>query len=232
MITKYIYEGTEYTLSNENLVVGDMVFPISRGRTIDNVHVHEEFDFRDFMSGFPDDPHTIKNMDYSKGQNKTYEVHTSHGWSPKECYFKIISTNKTSRMNELTLDMLKQHAMLNDVAGVIEFAYKHRLPYPKQPVRPVLKNNHNSIDIEAYLNAFKEYESLMRKFAEEKAEYFKTENHINSVIKDYLWEETGLNRLESAASKEKIWSRAYEDGHSDGMYEVYLKLCNLIELFN
>lgn len=232
METSYIHEGVKYVLSNENLAVDDKVFPISRGRTINNVHVHEEFDFRDFMSGFPDDPHTIKDLNYDNGrQGKTYEVHTSHGWSPKECYFKIISTNKTSRMNELTLDMLKQDAMFNDVAGVIEFAYKHRNQFPKQPVRPLLKNNHNSADIEAYLVAFKEYESLMRKYAEEKADYYKVENHINSVIKDYLWEESGLNSAQNILNKDKVWAMAWDEGHSDGMYSVYQKLCNLIELF-
>ncbi len=88
MITTYTHNGKDYRFSNENLNVGDQVFPISRGKITDGIYEHQNFDFRDFMCGFPDDPHYIKNLKHST--YKPYEVSTDHGYSPIECYFKII----------------------------------------------------------------------------------------------------------------------------------------------
>lgn len=93
MIIQHTYKDIDYILTNENLKEGDKVFPISRGRSYGDTHIHYEYDFRDFMSGFPDEPHTIVNMKYS--DYKPYEVHTDHGFGPRELYYKIVvSMNK------------------------------------------------------------------------------------------------------------------------------------------
>ena len=77
-------EGIRYTLSNENLQEGDKVFPIARGRCLDDGSwiLHSiEFDSphtRSNTSGFPDDPHTILNLKHS--DYKPYEVSTDKGF--------------------------------------------------------------------------------------------------------------------------------------------------------
>lgn len=76
------------TFSNEDLKNGDEVFTISNGITLDGVYTHQEFDFSDYMCGYPDEPHIIKDLNHST--YKPYEVKTSHGYGPKEMYFKII----------------------------------------------------------------------------------------------------------------------------------------------
>jgi len=89
-----IYKKLRYTLSNENLSVGDEVYHIAKGR-IDlknNEFILKELDFRDFMSGFLNEPHIIIDLKYSS--NKAYEVQTTCGFSPKESYFKIIKIEK------------------------------------------------------------------------------------------------------------------------------------------
>jgi hypothetical protein len=93
MKTETIYEDIRYTLSNENLTVLDKVYPIARGRCVNNNEfILHNFDFRDFMSGFPNEPHIIKDLNYST--SKSEEVRTDCGYSPKECYFKIIKMEK------------------------------------------------------------------------------------------------------------------------------------------
>jgi hypothetical protein len=85
-IVKHL-EGIKYTLSNESLQKGDAVFPILRGEVRGNNEFIIEFiDFR--SSGFPDNPHTIKSLEYS--DYKPYEISTDMGYGPKEKYFKII----------------------------------------------------------------------------------------------------------------------------------------------
>lgn len=84
-----VYRLKRYTLSNDNLKVGNKVFPIVNGRCTDNGEfILHDLDFRNFISGFPNQPHTILNLKHS--DYKPQEVRTDFGYSPVECYFKII----------------------------------------------------------------------------------------------------------------------------------------------
>jgi hypothetical protein len=89
MVVEKMHKGVRYTLSNDNLKVNDEVFPIGSGRVReDGTFVLSELDYRDFMTGFPDEPHKILNLKHS--DYKPYEVRTDHGFSPIERYYKII----------------------------------------------------------------------------------------------------------------------------------------------
>jgi hypothetical protein len=93
MVVEEVHNEIRYTLSNDNLQPNDKVFPIASGRCLDGGGwILHGFDFRDFISGFPDEPHTIldlKNSDY-----KPEEVHTDHGYGPVEIYYKVIKMEK------------------------------------------------------------------------------------------------------------------------------------------
>lgn len=97
-----VHNKIRYTLSNENLKVNDDVYPIANGRCLDNGEwILHDLDFRDFMSGFPDEPHTIKDLNYDNGkQGKPYQVRTNYGYSPIECYFKIIKMEERIKVSE------------------------------------------------------------------------------------------------------------------------------------
>lgn len=90
------------TLTNENLEVGDKVYPISCGKSNDKdfSYHHEYFYFGELKEiyqydGFPnncfeDEPHIILDLNYSR-DCKAYEIRTNFGYGPKEKYFKIIN---------------------------------------------------------------------------------------------------------------------------------------------
>jgi len=99
MKTTHVYQHILYTLSNEDLKVGDETFPVSAGISKDDVYIHERFEFARYMSGFPNDPHIIKDLHHND-QYKPYEIRTNQGYGPKEQYFKIIS--KKDLMNDLS----------------------------------------------------------------------------------------------------------------------------------
>lgn len=102
------HKGFRYTLSNENLSVGDKVFPIARGRCLDGGDwILHDFDFRDFMCGFPNDPHTIENLKYSK--TKPEEVSTDKGYSPSDCYYKIIKKEQQVEDSEFKSFLFKSY---------------------------------------------------------------------------------------------------------------------------
>lgn len=88
METTKDYKGFTYTLSNENLLEGDKVYPISDGHLDGQNYIHEGFNFGVLSSGFPDEPHTIINLKHSL-DDKGYEVRTNMGYGPIESYFKI-----------------------------------------------------------------------------------------------------------------------------------------------
>jgi hypothetical protein len=95
-----VHNGIRYTLSNDNLKVNDKVYPIAHGRCIgDNDWILHDFDFRDLMSGFPDNPHTILNLKHST--YKPYEVLTDMGFSPVERYYKVIKKETQIKKNDL-----------------------------------------------------------------------------------------------------------------------------------
>lgn len=89
MIIEKVHNKVRYTLSNDNLDVGDKVFPILRGRCLDDGNfIYHDFNYSEACSGFPYDPHTILDLHYS--DSKPYEVRTDMGYSNRESYFKII----------------------------------------------------------------------------------------------------------------------------------------------
>lgn len=93
MKVEKVLNGIRYTLSNENLEVGDEVFPIANGRCLGgNDWIFHNITYNEYSTGFPDNPHVIQNLHYS--DSKPYEVSTNHGYSPRECYFKIIKKER------------------------------------------------------------------------------------------------------------------------------------------
>jgi len=89
MTTEKVYNGIRYTLSNEGLKEGDKVYPIARGRCLDDGGwILHDFDFKEYSSGFPDEPHTIIDLNHSG--YKPYQVRTDFGYGPIEKYYKVV----------------------------------------------------------------------------------------------------------------------------------------------
>lgn len=93
MKVETVHNDIRYTLTNEGLQNGDRVYPIANGRVLDDGSwIFHKLDYSYHASGFPDDPHTIINLKHDS--YKPYEVRTNKGYSPIECYFKIIKKEK------------------------------------------------------------------------------------------------------------------------------------------
>jgi len=69
-------------LTNEDLQVGDKVYPISNGRVYDKIYSHESYDF----SYLDEEAHIIETLDYSP--YKPYQISTNMGFGPIEKYYK------------------------------------------------------------------------------------------------------------------------------------------------
>jgi hypothetical protein len=97
-----VYKTIRYTLTNDALNVGDEVFPIGWGRCLDDGGwILHELDYREVMSGFPNNPHIIEGLNYANGkQSKAYEIRTNNGYGPKESYFKIIKKEEHRKIKD------------------------------------------------------------------------------------------------------------------------------------
>lgn len=93
MKVEKVHNNIRYTLSNDDLKVGDKVYPIADGRCLDDGDwILHGFTFKDYCTGFPDEPHQILDLNHS--DYKPYQVRTDFGYSPIECYYKIIKKEK------------------------------------------------------------------------------------------------------------------------------------------
>jgi hypothetical protein len=103
MKVEKVFEGIRYTFSNDNLKENDEVYPIAMGRCLDDGGwILHGFDFRDFLSGFPNEPHTIKCLNHSK--YKPEQIRTDMGYGPIECYYKVIKREKQIKESEEELE--------------------------------------------------------------------------------------------------------------------------------
>jgi hypothetical protein len=93
MKVEKVYNGIRYTLSNENLAVNDKVYPIAWGRCLDDDDwIFHELNYNYACSGFPYEPHTILDLNYST--SKPERIRTNMGYGPPEIYYKIIKMEK------------------------------------------------------------------------------------------------------------------------------------------
>lgn len=101
---------------------------------------------------------------------------------------------------------------------------------PEQLVKPRLALNPTSqqakefsIALENYENSIVEYNKLVSLYREE-------DKRLSDLIIEFISEESRLNTIPEK-SRSKVFSKAYQDGHSSGYYSVYQELVELVELF-
>lgn len=102
--------------------------------------------------------------------------------------------------------------------------------YRGRPTKPSLPVKHTASDVVAYGGLLKTYEMLLAKYENEVNEVKLHNNNINRVLEEHLRDASGLNSIPEQY-RNKVWSKAWEIGHSSGYGEVYCSLCDLIEIF-
>ncbi len=132
---------------------------------------------------------------------------------------------------KLTLaELLTYYGSHNSVDDTIKLADKYRLPYPTAPKKPILKHDHTSEEARNYADSLDSYDIFKKDYDDFMNQYRLRDGEVNDIIKCFLWEITGLNQLQNV-NKDKVWHKAYEDGHSSGWYEIWLQLIDLMEIF-
>jgi hypothetical protein len=98
------------------------------------------------------------------------------------------------------------------------------------PVKPHLSKNVTSEEAFKFANDLKEYEGKLVDYKKEKEEYKTQRNIITSIIVEFIKKESGLYDIPKQY-QDKVYYKAYQDGHSDGYYSVYQHLEELVDIF-
>ena len=117
------------------------------------------------------------------------------------------------------------------VSKAIEYAVKLYGKMPYKPAKPVLKSNHTAHELKEYTSNFEAYEAGIRNYELDRDAFNKNKRVVDSAIEEYIKEQSEFNKYVPKDRQQKVWGKAWEDGHSSGWYEIYLELNNLVEIF-
>ena len=112
-----------------------------------------------------------------------------------------------------------------------EFQQKWLPEFPNRPAKPIQIKNPTAVEARNYADAVSDYEIAYNEYQIKRIEYQAIDAAVNERIELGLKVYTGFFDVVPAQSQSKVWRKAWEDGHSNGWYEVYICLDNLIDLF-
>ena len=131
---------------------------------------------------------------------------------------------------KITLELLKE-LFDGDGHDAIRYVRENYVSYPDLPQKPHLNSKHTALEAKEYAKSLSLYETEMLIYTKLKKEIQKSNFEADEVLEIFLKETSGLNKYVPADKRDKVWYKAWEDGHSSGYGEVYTILISLVELF-
>ncbi len=105
------------------------------------------------------------------------------------------------------------------------------LSYPEKLIKPVLRDNKSLAAAKEYFEKMDEYHTKQQKYSEEFNAVRNHNNEVDALVLFYIKEDSGLFNIPKEY-QEKVYERAYSEGHSGGLMEIYNHLCDLVDIFN
>jgi phosphomannomutase len=105
--------------------------------------------------------------------------------------------------------------------------YKNTMPYPSKPKKPHLNISHASQDVQQYFLALKKWESEMEIYRKEVAAYQKTDADLYVKFMQDIFDDLGIA---NNPKRDRLFSIAWDMGHSAGYSEVYHYASELVDL--
>ena len=102
------------------------------------------------------------------------------------------------------------------------------MDYPRKPVLPTTSPNYNQLL--SYQRDFAEYERLKEKYDDLTERKRGIGSKQYQLLEEYLKEKSEFSVVPSIY-RDKVWTMAWELGHSHGYGEVYGYLCDLVNIF-
>jgi len=131
-------------------------------------------------------------------------------------------------MEKLTLEIVENWNL--SVYETLKELEKLQNEKPQKPIEPKLKENHNHIEILEYANDFGSYNEKLDKYNKELENWKERYQYIENLIEIFIKKHSNIE-IVPEKYREKLWNYIYNDNYSYGMFQVYLKLNELIEIF-
>ncbi len=90
------------------------------------------------------------------------------------------------------------------------------LHYPNKPRKPTLGRNPDSVEAMAWAEAMVEYERELKSYKEDRDYYSDTINRRLKELQKKLQDDYDITDTQFSI----LWNRAWEEGHSEGLYRV------------
>ena len=108
--------------------------------------------------------------------------------------------------------------------------YEVKIQFPKLGLKPVLGNLSPSVEeLEEYKRKLEEYEKRKKEYKEKLKEYRAEKQRLIEQFKKDAFKELGIEDFPEVV-KERVFEIAWDDGHSEGLQEVYEKMEVLADL--
>jgi phosphomannomutase len=105
--------------------------------------------------------------------------------------------------------------------------YKNTMPYPAKLKKPYLPIRHSSSNVMEYALALKNYELAMAEYNNERDIYHKKDVDLYKKFMQDMFNELGIA---DNPKRDRLFSIAWDLGHSAGYSEVYNYASELVDL--
>lgn len=117
------------------------------------------------------------------------------------------------------------------VQEAIEYIGSLEPSYTQAPKTPRLGTGHTSTEVKEYASLLEQYEKDIIAHKETRKIENEQIKQLNTVLEDYIKDEAGLYDHVPKDKQDKVWSLAWQQGHSSGYSEIYNHLLDLVNLF-
>jgi hypothetical protein len=124
--------------------------------------------------------------------------------------------------------LIDSFSTLDDVTNWWEANRPNR---PIQPTKPIEPKNGTPEDYKKYATEMLGYSELLGEYKTLLTEYNKALSEGDVVFQAFIWKNTGLNTEVPEQYRSKVWSMAYQLGHSYGYSEIQNYLLDLVDIF-
>jgi len=131
---------------------------------------------------------------------------------------------------ELTLEKIKDWNL--NVSETLQKLNGFESPYPKKPSKPILNSKHSTEEVLEYAKKLENYDKEFEQWKFNKSLYDEQDTKLSSLKEEFIKDYVGFYEYVPKDKQDKVWNKAWGDGHSNGWYEVYLHLDELVELFS
>lgn len=108
------------------------------------------------------------------------------------------------------------------------------ISYPSRPSKPSTKkllSCLSSQEIKDYALEVEKYEEAEIIYNKDRKKYEAQQVEVNGILENFVKEEAGLNSVVPEKYRDKVYSKAYEYGHSSGWSEIYNYLLDFVDIF-